>query len=57
MESASILLVIGGSATGCYASKNIPICKGSILFMAANEKLDLKDLAQSMLMFRAYCDL
>ncbi len=57
IDSASILLVIEGSATGHYAGKNIPLCKGSVLFMAANEKLDLDNLLQNMLMFRAYCDL
>ncbi|XP_067871254.1 mannose-6-phosphate isomerase [Heterodontus francisci] len=56
IDSASILLVIRGEATGTAAPSQINIRRGSVLFIAANERVDLcVQSVDGMLLFRACC--
>uniref|UniRef100_UPI00398F0684 mannose-6-phosphate isomerase isoform X1 n=1 Tax=Pristiophorus japonicus TaxID=55135 RepID=UPI00398F0684 len=56
IDSASILLVIRGKATAKAAPSQINIHRGSVLFIAANERVDLCiDSTDGMLLFRACC--
>ena len=60
-ESASLLLVIQGSASAANASlggSTLDLCKGRVLFISAGESLTLNVASQDgILMFRAYCQL
>ncbi|XP_078056156.1 mannose-6-phosphate isomerase [Mustelus asterias] len=56
IDSASILLVIRGEATGTAAPSEVNIRRGSVLFIAANKAVDLCiSSVDGMLLFRACC--
>ncbi|XP_038639972.1 mannose-6-phosphate isomerase isoform X1 [Scyliorhinus canicula] len=56
IDSASILLVIRGEATGTAAPSEVKIRRGSVLFIAANQAVDLCIRSvDGMLLFRACC--
>ena len=56
-DSASIVLVIQGQATGSTDGKSVDMVRGSVIFMAANSSLKLDIKSEGMLLFRAYCQL
>ncbi|XP_018414423.1 PREDICTED: mannose-6-phosphate isomerase [Nanorana parkeri] len=56
LDSASILLVVRGQASGQGSYANFNLTSGSILFISANESLTLNvDPSHSLLLFRACC--
>ncbi|XP_055518501.1 mannose-6-phosphate isomerase [Leucoraja erinacea] len=55
IDSASILLVISGEALATADPSEINVCRGSVLFIAANETVDLCINSDGMLLFRACC--
>lgn len=58
VDSASILLVIEGDATATCAAalSDIPLGRGTVLFMSANESVSLHVSSPAgMTMFRACC--
>ncbi|XP_071424216.1 mannose-6-phosphate isomerase isoform X2 [Pithys albifrons albifrons] len=58
IDSASILLVIQGTAVGTStaAASEMSLCRGSVLFISANESISLHlSSADGMLLFRACC--
>lgn len=56
LDSASILLVVRGQASGQGSYENLNLCPGSVLFISANESLTLNvDPSHSLLLFRACC--
>ncbi|XP_072881614.1 mannose-6-phosphate isomerase isoform X1 [Hemitrygon akajei] len=56
IDSASILLVIRGEASAVANPSQINVQRGSVLFIAANEKVDLCiNSTDGMLLFRACC--
>ena len=58
VDSASILLVIRGTAVGTStaAAAEMTLCRGSVLFISANESISLHlSSPDGMLLFRACC--
>ncbi|KAJ7398109.1 Mannose-6-phosphate isomerase [Pitangus sulphuratus] len=58
VDSASILLVIQGTAVGTStaAASEMSLCRGSVLFISANESISLHlSSPDGMLLFRACC--
>lgn len=58
LDSASILLVVQGTVTASTptAQATIPLKRGGVLFIGANESVSLKlTLPKDLLMFRACC--
>ncbi|KAM4660391.1 mannose-6-phosphate isomerase isoform 2-T2 [Amazona ochrocephala] len=58
VDSASILLVVQGAAVGTSTAtaSEIPLCRGSVLFISANESVSLQlSSPDGMLLFRACC--
>ncbi len=56
VDSASILLVIQGAATGQCSGQSLSLTRGTVLFLAAGSTLPLQvTSSDGMLMFRAYC--
>ena len=58
IDGASLLIIIYGIATAFNKTleegNTIQLKRGSVLFISANESVDLKTTG-NMLMFRAYC--
>lgn len=58
LDSASILLVVQGTVTASSptAQAAIPLKRGGVLFIGANESVSLKlTVPKNLLMFRACC--
>lgn len=61
-DSASIIIIIEGQGEAVHPSlgdgTTLPVCRGSVLFLSANQSLDFKlTSANGLLAFRAFCPL
>ena len=59
IDGASILLITSGkgSITSTSLQDALQLYRGQIVFIAANETVQVTDISEDLMLFRAYCQL